>query len=475
MLNTFSYSKKFSFYSLNHGLIVKENSDFVFQKTKLFAQYVKKHFPATQRILSLINNSSDWNVVDLACLNSGITHIPLNENVTFEEVLRITKESKPDLVVYRKRRHKLIVEKAALTNKFQVLCFPQNISQDKNTPLEVLHQRKNNETAVILYTSGSTSLMKGIKHSYSNLIEAIHTFSPIIDSLKVSKALTYLPLSFSGERKLNYTYQHLGIDVCYAAHSKSILDNILLFEPEIMALVPSLLEDLLLQMENSGTITSLKYIVCGGAKIKPAVKKRFHQLGIEVIEVYGLTETASIGTANLNPITKADSAGQPLLGVKIIISEEGEICIHTNTMFQGYLNSKTPWWIADGIKYFRTGDRGYLDESGDLFITGRLNNSIKLSNGTWLQPEELEENIVRFSKGDINDVIVSSISQKLTAIIVSDTSKEKMRQIIDNFNKNSFIHVEDICMINPNEINNNYSKVKYSRKQIIEIANNKVL
>lgn len=437
------------------------------EKTIQFIANLQSLNPKSKTLISLLGNSIQWNIVDHACLLSGWVHIPLNENLSVNEIKSIIKDVQPNVIVYKKKRHlKLISKLVDLCNTDVINISAEFNSIHQNIKLPKLNLDK---TALILYTSGSTSIMKGVIHSHNSLINAIKVFSPIIKSLNVTRALSYLPLSFSGERKLNYTYQNLGIDICYASTAKGLLDNILLFKPDIMALVPSLLERLIDVLENQNKSCSLKYIVCGGAPIHPNIKLRYSNLSIQVIELYGLTETASIGTANIstNP-SKINSVGQPLLGVDFHFLDNNEICIHCDSLMTDYLTQPANWLKINGKKYLKTGDIGHLDEDNYLYITGRVNDIIKLQNGTWFLPQTSESQLIKISNNQFSNVFITILSSKLTAIIITDLEVEIVQKIIDKFNNNGFIYIDEIIVYKNSVFKEQFSDFKISRKKIFQ-------
>jgi len=458
-------TKNFQFHRMVQQNIVSSAVSDLLDGVNQLAQYLQNQYPEVKVILSLLPNCPEWSLLDLTCLQYGYIHIPVNENISRSELAMILKDNEVDLVVVKKKRHIHLVESLSMNIELSILNIHDVPNQSAITPPKQINYDAQ-APAVVLYTSGSSALMKGIQHSHQSLTTAIQLFAKVLEPLMAKKALTYLPLSFSGERKLHYSYQHLGIDICYAALSKSLLDNLLLFKPDIMAMVPSVLEKLIDKLEVTDAEISLKYIVCGGASIKPMIKARYRAIGINVIEVYGLTETASIGTANLNS-QKDGSCGRVLQDVKIKINRQGEICLHTPTLLIEYVSHVPTLLEFNGIKYFNTGDKGYTDDEGYLFVTGRANNSIKLNNGTWLQPEEIEINLLKLAKGKFRHVIVVMIQSKLTAIIVSSLSNEKVQHIIDKFNENSFIYIEDIIVRNQSKIEKELSSLKFSRKELL--------
>ena len=199
---------------------------------------------------------------------------------------------------------------------------------------------------------------------------------------------------------------------------------------------------------------NLKSIVCGGAPLSPQIIKDFYAFGITVLEGYGITECAPLVAVNSPGKVKFHSVGQPVKGCRVRIDkqdesdETGEICVSGDNVMMGYFKDPEATkeaFTEDG--WFRTGDIGYIDNEGYIFITGRKKNVIILSNGKNVFPEELEEHIAPIP--EILEAVVTVRETNgepvLTAIcvpnpdLVTETDDEKvyalMKSKIEEVNK----------------------------------------
>lgn len=190
----------------------------------------------------------------------------------------------------------------------------------------------------------------------------------------------------------------------------------------------------------------LNLIVSGGAALDKKYVKGFRDFGIDVLNGYGITECSPIVSVNRNKYNRDGTVGTALQGIDIKIeqyenSKEGEILVKGPIVMQGYYkNAELTKSVMSG-KYFRTGDIGYLDDDGFLYITGRKKNVIILDNGKNVYPEELEEILLNYSL--IKEVLVFEKDNKIVASIypnadeISDFSKAHslIEKIIDDFNK----------------------------------------
>jgi len=198
----------------------------------------------------------------------------------------------------------------------------------------------------------------------------------------------------------------------------------------------------------------LNYAFSGGAAISRDVAEFIDSLGVTVYEGYGLTETSPIATTNYPGHRKIGSVGRAIPGVKIVIDsaagggekngyKEGEILVYGPNVMVGYHNRadenaavfKAP--VVDGAKGFRTGDLGYLDSDGYLFITGRIKEQYKLENGKYVVPTPLEEEL-KLSPYIANAMVYGDNRPFNVALIVANVDA------IQGWAKNNELGVGDV-------------------------------
>ena len=185
----------------------------------------------------------------------------------------------------------------------------------------------------------------------------------------------------------------------------------------------------------------MRLIVSGGAALNPDIIRDFDALGITILNGYGITECAPLISCNRNNYRKEGSVGRPIIGELVKIDRpneagEGEICVKgPNVMLGYYGDEEATAAVFDGEGYFHTGDLGYLDEEGWIYITGRSKNLIILSNGKNVYPEEIETEISRIY--GIAEVVVyagesrSHNRELIVAEIFPDAEALKLRGIED--------------------------------------------
>ena len=162
----------------------------------------------------------------------------------------------------------------------------------------------------------------------------------------------------------------------------------------------------------------LEIMICGGAALDPELQQGLHNLGIEVLNGYGITECSPIVSVNRNHDYRFGSVGKPLPcnKVKIDCPDEngiGEILVSGSNVMKGYYKDPEATAEAFDGEWFRTGDYGRIDKDGFLYITGRKKNLIILANGENISPEELEEKLLRIEY--VDEVVVYEYDNTITA------------------------------------------------------------
>ena len=321
------------------------------------------------------------------------------------------------------------------------------------------------DVACFIYTSGTTGKPKGVKLTHSNFacnVSAMHEVFPMSPE---DRSLSFLPWahSFGQTAELHMLFS-MGASMGIAEGVDKILDNLKEVRPTLLFSVPRIFNRLydrvnkqvtaspgwrqavfrsamknvvtrkrLAEQRRSSGVADLKqrifdrvvfqkirdlfggrlkYAFSGGAAISKEVAEFIDNLGIVVYEGYGLTETSPIATANWPGARKIGSVGKAIPGVTIKIDltatgdpKNGEIVVYGHNVMQGYHalpeeNDKV--FTSDGG--FRTGDMGFLDEDGFLYITGRIKEQYKLENGKYVAPAPLEE-LIKLS-GYVSNVMV---------------------------------------------------------------------
>lgn len=359
------------------------------------------------------------------------------------------------------------------------------------------------DLAAILFTSGTTGTSKGVMLSHGNLAAATNSSCQSMEYDYRNSFVSVLPMHHSYEITCgHFAISNLGASIYINDSLKNALRSFSYFKPNALMLVPLFVETMYKKIWNEidkkgmrkkvrtamklsnallkvgidkrdkffGQITgalggNLRSIVCGGAPIDPQLIKDFRAFGISIFEGYGITECAPLVAVNSPGKERYHSVGQPVYGCKVKIDYDpgektGEILVKGDNVMMGYYKNEEATkeaFTEDG--WFRTGDIGYIDNDGYIFITGRKKNVIILSNGKNVFPEEVEgylsvcelisEAVVVGRKNDIGDIVI-------TALIYPDFSRFEgksdeeiiaiLKERINTINRNlpSFKQIRDI-------------------------------
>lgn len=347
--------------------------------------------------------------------------------------------------------------------------------------------------SALLFTSGTTGTSKGVMLSHKNLAAATNASVLSMSYDDRNTFVSVLPPHHSYEMTCGHlAIMDLGAQIFINDSLKHVMKNFQNFKPNALMLVPLFLETMhkriweevrkkgmekqlrALMKMNSAMLAcridvrsklfqkvtgafggNLKSIVCGGAPLSPDLIKDFYAFGITVLEGYGITECAPLVAVNSPGKVKFHSVGTPVKGCQVMIDkaddeETGEILVKGDNVMMGYY--KNPEATAEVFTedgWFRTGDIGYMDEDGYIFITGRKKNVIILSNGKNVFPEELEEHL-SYVPCILESVVLTRENdlgeQTITAIIVpnmdmfKDSTKDDIyadiKTAVNNINKN---------------------------------------
>lgn len=288
------------------------------------------------------------------------------------------------------------------------------------------------ELALLMFTSGTTSVGKCVMLPHRCFWENAKAFLP--EKAAVSCFLCN-PLNHIGGIICVMGWLKSGCEICLNSDMRFLRKELIQFGCTHSFFVPKVLEFLnrYIKKGKLSELGMLKTVTTGTASAAYEILQSFATVGISVIQTYGLSESGAKGTSNFLLAEKTiSSVGYADPGVEISI-QNGEICLKGDCIMLGYY--KNPEATAEALQdgWLHTGDLGYLDEDGYLYITGRKKNLIILSTGENVNPEELEGLLMR--SPDVQETLVVEKNNRICALVYCGPEKqEAVRRYVDEIN-----------------------------------------
>lgn len=421
------------------------------QRVTLFSR--KSPQKTGERTLIFAENREGWIYAFYSVwANHGIA-VPVDASSTVSDVAYIINDCKP--VSVWTSRDKLEVMKAAVKetgSALEIHLIDDYETVEMNeTEAEITY--KEEDTALIIYTSGTTGSPKGVMLSFQNLLVNLRAVSeevPIFTAERRTLILLplhhVLPLVGTVVMPL---YIGGGVAICPSMSGPDIMDTMQRGKVAIMIGVPRLWQTLyagikkkidasaiaralfaLCARVNSVAFSRfvfkavhkkmgghIKYLVSGGAALEREIALGLQTLGLELLEGYGMTEAAPMIAFTRPGDLVPNCVGKPIpaMDCKIV---NGEVCAKGPNVMQGYYNRPHETAaVIDKDGYLHTGDLGYLDDCGRLYLTGRSKEIIVLSNGKNVQPSEIEYKLEKYTER-VKEAAVVQDGDMLRAIIV---------------------------------------------------------
>ena len=428
-------------------------------------------------------NRTEWNIMDIGILQLGAQNIPVYPTISAEDYEYVLNHSESiycfvsDVDVLEKVRKVQANTKIKEVYSFNHIEGCKHYSElfelgkDESNQPEVEARKdavKPDDLATIIYTSGTTGRPKGVMLSHWNITSNALDSSPRVPLVEGdNRILSFLPICHIFERLLIYVYQHAGASIYFAEAIDKIGDNAKEIKPNLMSVVPRLLEKVFDKIMLKGEeLTGIKKglffwavrlgerwepygangawyefqlkianklifskwrdalggelgtMVSGSAALQPRLARIFGAAKMRVMEGYGLTETSPVVAVGLykDKGYKVGTVGKPIDNVEVKIADDGEILIKGPNVMLGYYKDpeKTASVMTDD--YFHTGDKGIIDAEGFLKITGRKKEMFKTSGGKYVIPPLLENDMKQSLF--IEQIMVIGEGEKMPAALI---------------------------------------------------------
>jgi long-chain acyl-CoA synthetase len=399
-------------------------------------------------------NSPAWIYAFYSALQNNCVAIPIDFMASADDVAYIIDDCQPELLFISngmKESFQKVDQKTK--HKPEVLVFEEIGISDSFIENDWIGPNDNDTTAVIIYTSGTTGSPKGVMLSYTNLLVnmagvidskiyiperevmiflPLHHVFPLVGAMLtpifVGSTIAICPSMQSADLMKTFADNQIGVflgvprlyEMMYrgikAKIDASAVGRILL--KFVLATKNRKLGKKIFKKVHAGFGGNLEYMIAGGAALNKEVGHFFHGIGFNILEGFGMTEAAPMITFPRPGKVKIGSTGQALKGLSVEI-RDGEIVAKGPNIMKGYYNrpDETAEVVKDG--WLHTGDLGYIDKDGFLYITGRKKDIIVLPNGKNINPVEIEMKLGMYSPA-IKEAGVFMHNDMLQAVIVPD-------------------------------------------------------
>lgn len=503
-----------------------------------FGTALYKHGLQNKRVAIVGHNSYEWAVAHLSNLLGGIVSVPLDKGLQLGELESSLIRSRVQAIVFDeklkdvikeiKRNNKTSIKYYICTSKIPDFLYFYDLLSNGRDDIEkgyleyVNHKVDSYKMSILLFTSGTTSKSKAVMLNQYGIATNVYDMQLVESFYDDDVNIAFLPYHHIFGSTGMLVMLASGVKTVFPDGLKYIQKNLVEYKVSVFVGVPVLIDKMhstiIKELERQGKTKlinfmikfsnvlmklhidirrilfkplinalgeNMRFIISGGAPLDKKVAKWFNDIGIHLVQGYGLTETSPVISAEDDTFIRYGSVGKIMKSVEVKIEDKdangiGEIVVKGPNVMLGYYNEPelTKEVLENG--WFHTGDLGYIDADGFLFITGRKKNLIVLKNGKKVFPEELEILINRLDgveesfvyglpdKEDLNNV-------KVAVKIVYNEVAIKMKY--PDINEQE---LHDIFWTKIKEINKTLPMYKYikhldlSREPLVKTTTNKV-
>ena len=427
----------------------------VFDQSSRIAAYLKGfNWEPGSRIGILSKNCAHWLMSDFAIWMAGHVSVPIYPTLTAESVRLVLEHSEAKACFVGKLDAWPEMQPGLPANVHAISYplsppnhFPTWDDIVKSTaPLEAIPVREVDELATLIYTSGTTGMPKGVMHPFKTFAVAPEIVRDGFGASAADRVLSYLPLAHVAERVfVEANALAIGFRIYFADSLDTFLQDLqnarptmffsvprlwTKFQQGVQAKLPQQKLDMLLKLPLINRLIKKKVLgglgldavrfAGGGASpMPPSLLNWWASLGIEIVEVYGMTENFGLSHGSFPGSGRIGYVGRPWPGVECRLSESSEVLVKSPTTMTGYFREeeKTREVMTDD-GFLRTGDLGAFDEEGRLKITGRAKELFKTSKGKYVSPTPIENKLQQHDKVEACCVAGVSFPQPFALVML---------------------------------------------------------
>ena len=478
-----------------------------------------------KRVAVIGNNRYEWCITYLGVTTAGRIIVPLDKALTDKEIEKLLKRSNVDAIVYEEKYQNAVDEAISQGCDIKYKICMDNVEKDGVLKFEdmlkdgedIIKTGKakydeiklnENEMYIMLFTSGTTNEPKAVMLSQENICKNISNYQYNFLIYQTDTLLSFLPIHHTFECSITFLYgTYCGATIAFCEGLRYIADNLKEFKVSVFVAVPLVLETMAKKIQKAivdsgkkGLIDKMTKISHGLLKckidlrkklFKPVLKKFdedlrvvlygaapmdkvtiewYNDLGIELIQGYGLTESSPVLTAESSDKKRAGSIGIPLKNVEIKIDNPdkdgvGEILGKGPNIMIGYYENEEATKKALDNGWLHTGDYGYIDEDGFIFVTGRKSDVIVLKNGKNVYPQEIEFLINKLLY--VDESIVYSRDKSKTDTVLCAKIVYNKDNIVEQFGEKNEKEYEKLIWEDIKNINKDLPNFKHIKEIIL--------
>jgi long-chain acyl-CoA synthetase len=432
------------------------------QQARRAAHWLRaRELPQGSHIALISKNCAHWIIADLAIWMAGHVSVPLYPNLTADSVGHVLTHSEAALVFVGKLDDWPTMAPGVPDGVPTIslpLCPPgafdftwadlQTCSPIQDSPAPVA-----SELATVIYTSGTTGLPKGVMHSFGTLGFAATHGTELFGLGEGDRLLSYLPLCHVAERMfVEMASIYTGQTVFFAESLDTFLTDLRRARPTALFGVPRIWTkfqlgvyrkipekrlDTLLRLPFIGKrvgrkvlaglgLDALRIALSGAAPVPEALLRWYQRLGLDVLEVYGMTESCGYSHVCRPGQQTIGWIGLPCPGVEVRIDASGEVQVRSGATMLGYF--KDPGKTAEtltGDGFLRTGDKGEQDAEGRLRLTGRLKEIFKTSKGKYVAPAPIENRLAEHARIEQVCVVGDGLGAPIGLCVLSAQDQDR--------------------------------------------------
>lgn len=460
--------------------------------TQLSKALLQQGVAPQQTVGILSQNTPQWTLTDLACLQIRAVTVPIYTSNTAEQALYVMNHAEIKfLFVGDEKQYLKALEVADQCPSLQkIILFDDHIQLKEqkysihwtdflafgnNDALdEELQQRIDSrdlsDLFTVIYTSGTTGEPKGVMLTYENLAYQMLGHSQRLEVDETDSSLSFLPLTHVYERAWTFFCLYKAVVVYYLEDTNLVREALAEVRPTLMCAVPRFYEKIFATVHDKADASSfakrmlfklavktgrrvltlkeqnrkpsfllkkaynffdkmvytklkavlggrIKFMPCGGANLEPSIGRFFQSIGINVKLGYGMTETTATVSCWGDNRFNLQSVGTLMPNVQVRIGEDNEILVKGGMVMKGYY--KNPEETAKAFTpdgFLRTGDAGKIDENNNLFITERIKELMKTSNGKYIAPQLIEGKVGKYNL--IEQIAVIADGKKFVSALI---------------------------------------------------------